>query len=107
MLGIGSAKSMRECWRLSPERDRRLPVEEPNPTLDLLMILIAELQRDGVLDRANITSMVRRLELSDLPDLAQRVQMIPFSNAMDDPEEIRGGMYAVDGGLSDGGKHED
>jgi hypothetical protein len=77
-------------------------VEAPDPTLDLLMILIAELQRDGVLDGANITSMVRRLEMSDLPNLAQRVQMIPLSNAMDDPDEIRGTMFAIDGG-----KHKD
>jgi len=71
------------------------------------MILIAELQRDGVLEGANITSMVRRLELSNLPDLAQRVQMIPLSNALDDPDEIRGAMFAIDGGLSDGGKQID
>lgn len=73
-------------------------MEAPDPTLDLLMILIAELQRDGVLDGANITSMVRRLEMSDLPNLAQRVKMIPLSNAMDDPDEIRGAMFAIDGG---------
>lgn len=66
------------------------------------MILIAELQRDGLLDKANITSMVRRLELSDLPDLADRVQMIPLSNALDEPDEIRANIYPIDGG-----KHED
>lgn len=76
----------------------RLVDATPDPTLDLLMILIAELQRDGMLDGRNITSMVRRLEMSDLPELAERVKMIPLSNAFDDPDEIRVGFEVIDGG---------
>jgi len=89
--------------QLSMPRPRRYVIcvdvePSPEPTLDLLMILIAELQRDGVLDGRNITSMVRRLELSDLSDLAQRVQMIPLSNALDEPDDIRSGFEVIDGG---------
>ena len=65
------------------------------------MILIAELHRDGLFEGRNITSMARRLEMSDLPVLAERVRMIPLANAFDDPGEIRGGFELIDGGKRD------
>ncbi|MXP42987.1 hypothetical protein [Allopontixanthobacter sediminis] len=69
-----------------------------NPTLDALLILIAELHKSGAIDTANLTSMGRRLDLADLEDIGDRVRFIPLSNAVDDPKRIRSHMHLVDGG---------
>lgn len=75
-----------------------------DPALDLLMILIAELMRDGALDASNVASMVRRLRLSDLPDLADRLGALHLSNQIDTPQSVRGALYVVD---APGGNEED
>lgn len=74
-----------------------------DPPMDLLMILIAELMRNGTLKAENVASMVRRLNLSDLPDIAERVEQLHFSNEVDTPAKNRGAFQVIDGGAPDGG----
>lgn len=62
------------------------------------MILLAELHKAGVLDSANLASIARRLELSGEDDLAERVQALPLSNFLTDPETMRASIHAIDGG---------
>jgi hypothetical protein len=69
--------------------------------IDLTMVLIAELMRDGLLDAQNVASMMRRLRLSDLPDLADRLQGLHLSNQIDAPDQVRDSLHVVDS--SDGG----
>jgi hypothetical protein len=66
------------------------------------MIVIAELHRIGMFDYGNLASIARRLELVGEDDAAERVRMLPLSNALTDPEAMREGFYAIDGGGNDG-----
>ncbi len=68
----------------------------------LSMILIAELHRVGMFDRVNLASIARRLELAGDPDAAERVRFLPLSNALTDPDAMRAGLYAVEGGGNGG-----
>lgn len=67
------------------------------------MVLIAELHRVGMFDGSNLDMMALRLDLSDEPDLAERVRAIPVSNFLTDPEEVRAGLHLVSGGNEDEG----
>lgn len=80
--------------------------DAPDQALDLLMVLIAELLRAGTLDASNVASMARRLRLSELPDLADRLEALHFSNEVDSPEAARR-SFRVLGGASDGGNSAD
>lgn len=82
--------------------DDEYPID---PALDTVMILIAELMRAGVVKGEQIASMVRRLDLSELPEVAARLQMLHLSNEMDTPENNRGTFRVIDGGL-DGGNDD-
>lgn len=70
-------------------------MDDPEP---LAMILVAELHRIGMFDAGNLASIARRLELVGEDDLAARVRSLPLSNALTDPEAMRAGIYAIDGG---------
>jgi hypothetical protein len=83
------------------DEDRTYP---PDPPLDALFIVVAELHRAGLFDSANLASMKRRLELSGHADLAERLTMIPLANAIDTPDNNREGLRLVD---CDGGNAED
>lgn len=80
--------------------------DAPDQALDLLMVLIAELLRANTLDSGNIASMARRLRLAELPDLADRLEALHFSNEVDSPETARR-SFRVLGGASDGGNSAD
>ena len=71
------------------------PEKDPEP---LAMILVAELHRIGMFDAGNLACIARRLELVGEDDLAERVRFLPLSNALTDPEAMREGIYAIDGG---------
>lgn len=71
--------------------------EQPDPHA-LAMILVAELHKIGMFDQANLASIARRLELVGEDATAGRVRMLPLSNALTDPEAMREGLYAIDGG---------
>lgn len=77
-----------------------------DPPIDLLMVVIAELHRVGVFRGENLDNMGRRLEDSDLPDLADRVRALPLSNLFDTPSMRRSSIYSIDGSR-DGGNGED
>jgi hypothetical protein len=70
--------------------------DEPDPTIDLLMVVIAELHRVGIFNGANLSNMGRRLRDSDLEDLAHRLEMLPLSNLFDTPDMRRSAMHAVE-----------
>lgn len=70
-------------------------MSDPNA---LAMILTAELHRIGMFDHGNLASIARRLELVGEEDLAARVRSLPLSNVLTDPEAMRAGIYAIDGG---------
>lgn len=70
-------------------------MDDPEP---LAMILVAELHRIGMFDAGNLASIARRLELVGEDDLVARVRSLPLSNALTDPEAMRAGIYAIDGG---------
>lgn len=83
--------------------------EEPedypvDPPVDLTMVLIAELHRAGLFTGENLSNMARRLQMADLPDLADRVLGLPLSNLFDTPDMRRSALFAVDG---DGGNEAD
>ncbi|UPT53049.1 hypothetical protein [Synechococcus phage Yong-M3-232] len=73
---------------------------EPSEPDALAMILVAELHRIGLFDVGNLACIARRLELVGEDDLAARVRSLPLSNALTDPEAMRAGLYAIDGGNS-------
>ena len=75
--------------------------DPPDPPIDALMVLIAELLREGLIDHANLASMSRRMRNADMPDIAERVESLPLSNMLDDPDEIRAGLHIVGGGNED------
>lgn len=62
------------------------------------MILIAELHRAGLFTGENLTNMARRLDDSDLPELAERVRALPMSNLFDTPDMRRSTFQVFDGG---------
>jgi hypothetical protein len=68
-----------------------------DPTSDALLVLVAELHKAGLFDSTNLASMIRRLELAGLPEMADRVRSVPLCNAIDDPDEIRAGIHLADG----------
>jgi hypothetical protein len=70
--------------------------EQPDPPIDLAMVLIAELHRAGLFKGENLANMARRLRDADLPDLADRVESLPLSNLFDSPAMRRSAMHAVD-----------
>lgn len=72
-------------------------MEKPDPHA-LPMLIIAELHRIGMFDHGNLASIARRLELVGEDDVAERVRMLPLSNALTDPEAMRAGMHVIDGG---------
>lgn len=74
------------------------PPKEPDA---LAMILVAELHRIGLFDAGNLACIARRLELVGEDELAARVRSLPISNALTDPEAMRAGLYAIDGGNCD------
>lgn len=71
--------------------------DHPEPDA-LAMILVAEFHRIGFFDAGNLATIARRLELVGQDDLAARVRALPLSNALTDPEAMRAGIYAIDGG---------
>lgn len=73
------------------------PSSPPEPDA-LAMILTAELHRIGLFDAGNLACMARRLELVGENDLAERVRMLPLSNALTEPEAIRSNIYSINGG---------
>ena len=73
-----------------------------DPPMDTLMILIAELMRNGTLKEVNIANMVRRLEMSDLPEVAERIEQLHFSNEIDTPSGNRATIHLISDN-SDGG----
>lgn len=77
----------------------RTPDPEPDGNA-LAMILTAELHRIGLFDHGNLACIARRLELVGEDELAGRVRSLPLSNALTDPEAMREGLYAIDGGKS-------
>lgn len=76
-----------------------------DPPMDTIMILIAELMRNGTLKEVNIANMVRRLELSDLPDVAERIEQLHFSNEIDTPSGNRATIHLIHDS-TDGGNDE-
>lgn len=66
--------------------DRDFP---PNPGLDALMIVVAELYGAGLFDGHNLSNIIEKLELSEHAELADRVRMLPLTVAME--MEFRGG----------------
>lgn len=76
---------------------------EIDPPMDALMVVVAELMRIGVFQPQNVASMVRRLKLSDLPDIADRIEQLHFSNEVDTPSKNRSAIHLVSDN-SDGGK---
>lgn len=76
-------------------------VKAYDPTTDLIMVLIAELVREGVLDTDNLASMSRRLREADQGELANRVVALPLSSLFDTPETRRSAIHAIDGGAGD------
>lgn len=54
----------------------------PDATLDLLMILIAELHERGALGANGLADMAARLDLCEHADLAERLRLLPFSILM-------------------------
>lgn len=77
-----------------------------DPPMDTLMILIAELMRSGAIKEANIANMVRRLEMSDLPDVAERIEQLHFSNEIDTPSGNRATIHLIHDN-TDGGNQPD
>lgn len=78
---------------------------EPDPPRDphsLAMILVAELHKIGMFDHGNLASIARRLELAGEDDAAERVKMLPLSNALTDPEAMRANVYSISGGKEGG-----
>lgn len=78
-------------------------MEPDNPALDFLFVLVAELMKAGRLGEANIDSMVRRLRMADLEDIADRLEVLHYSNEVDSPGMFRKGFHVIDGGQPDGG----
>jgi hypothetical protein len=76
----------------------------PDPPLDALFVVVAEMHRAGLFDSSNLASMKRRLELSGHSDLAERLDGIPLANAIDTPENNREALRVVD---CDGGNADD
>lgn len=74
-----------------------------DPALDTLFILIAELLKTSKLGDANVDSMVRRLRMADLDDVADRLEVLHYSNEVDSPAAFRGGFELIEGGKPDGG----
>lgn len=74
------------------------PTYPPDPSLDALFVVVAELHRSGLFDAANLASMRRRLELSGHGELAERLAMIPLANAIDTPEANQAALHLIDGG---------
>lgn len=73
-----------------------------DPPMDTIMVLIAELMRNGTLKSDNVVNMVRRLEMSDLPDVAERIGQLHFSNEIDTPSNNRATIHLISDN-SDGG----
>jgi len=65
------------------------------------MILLAELHRVGMFDVGNLACIARRLELVGEIGQASRVRSLPLSNALTDPEAMRGNIYSINGGNND------
>lgn len=64
--------------------DRDYP---PNPSVDMLMIVVAEMYAAGYFERQNIDNIAHKLELSEHADLADRVRTLPFQVLLSfDPE---------------------
>lgn len=72
--------------------------DQPDPPVDLSMVLIAELHRAGLFSGDNLDNMARRLRDADLPELADRVVGLPMSNLFDTPEMRRSTFRTFDGG---------
>lgn len=55
----------------------------PNPALDTLIILMAELYGAGYFDGQNLSNIIEKLEISEHGDIADRVRMLPLMVALD------------------------
>lgn len=73
-------------------------MKDEAPATDAVLILAAELHRVGFFDAANLATMAKRLGDCGHTDLAARMSALPLSNALTDPEAMRAGIYAIDGG---------
>lgn len=78
-----------------------------DPALDTLFVLIAELMKTGKLGASSIDSMVRRLRMADLEEVADRLEVLHYSNELDSPGSFRKGFHLIEGGQPDGGNSDD
>lgn len=54
----------------------------PNPALDVFLILISEMEASGALDEQAIARIVTKLEFAEYGEIADRVRMLRFNNAL-------------------------
>ena len=73
-------------------------MQDDDPATDAVLILAAEMHRVGFFDAANLATMAKRLADCGHGDLAERMASLPIMNALTDPEAMRSGLYAIDGG---------
>lgn len=66
----------------------------------VLAVLIAQLIDNGQLDGEDIANMARRLHEGDDGDLAQSLYGVFLSAVIDQPENRRASIHAIDGGNS-------
>lgn len=64
----------------------------------LLEVLVAQLVRNGTLQRSDIGNMARRLDEGGDEGAAMALRMIVLSDEIDDPKERRAALYSIDGG---------
>lgn len=62
-----------------------MDVHPPNPALDVFLILISELHRDGTLSDEAFERVKTKLELSEYHDIADRVAALPLMNLLGEP----------------------
>lgn len=94
IIGTGFRRSIAEC--LLHSYSGAVDIHPPNPALDAVLILIAELHHRKVIDDVVLASIAERLELSDFGDVAERVEMLPFMNLIAPPIERPNGGNGED-----------
>jgi hypothetical protein len=80
-------------------------LDKPSPQEELETLvgaLMAQLHQSGILRGTDIEAIARRLDLSDMPDMAESVRSIPLADALADPDVVRHSFAVIDGGR-DGG----
>lgn len=83
--------------------DNDLDEDDGGSGLDpVLAVLIAQLRRNGTLSNADLDNMRRRLIESDRENLADAINVVLFSDLIDDPYERRAHIHSIDGGKTEG-----